>query len=108
MDKKLDRVIILEIPVICPLPQMWHKYEGKPMFLEWLDDKPCLYGCIKFGENYIFTINSPEYITREWIEKYLIPLNDLELTVDEAIEAFENKALSESAQESLNKKLGRE
>ena len=106
MNKELDRVIILEIPVIESLPQMWHKYEGKPMFLKWLDDKPCIYGCVQIGDNYIFTMNSPEYITREWIEKYLIPMNKLELTIDEAIGMFENKGLSKTAQENLNKKLG--
>jgi hypothetical protein len=105
MGKRKERPIILEIPVEGSLPPMWDKDERKQTFLKWLDDKPCIYGSIGINNEHIFVVNAPEYVIREWIEKYYIPLTDTEMTVDDVIEVFENNGLSELAEENLNETI---
>jgi hypothetical protein len=103
MEKnKKPRPIVLEIPVDEPPPQMWHKDVEKPEFLKWLDDKPCIYNSLGIDNKYIFMINAPDYIVYEWLEKFYIPLTECELTVDEIIEIFENKGLSDSMEAKIN------
>ena len=103
MEERTWRPIILEIPVSGFLPPMWDTNEKKQIFLKWLDDKPCIYHTIGINKEYIFVINSPDYIIREWLQKFYIPMTNTELTVDELIEEFENKGLSELCEENLNK-----
>jgi hypothetical protein len=75
----------------------------KQICLKWLDDKPCIYHTIGINNSYIFVINSLDYIIREWLDKFYIPMTNSALTIDELIEKFENKSLSELCEENLKK-----
>ena len=83
------RPVTLQIPVEGQQPNMWDKDERKQEYLKWLDNKPCVYGTICLQGDFYLIVSSPDYIIREWIEKFYIPISKSILTVDEVIDFFE-------------------
>ena len=111
MEKKNGKGLLLEIPVGGQVPSMISDDEYKTPMFKWLDDKPCLYGCFGINDNFVFIINGMDYVIREWLEKFYIPLTETELTVDQIIEKYINKKRTKNINDSfdnVNKKMKEE
>jgi hypothetical protein len=106
VEKEERESLIIEIPLNKPVPSMITDDKYKTPMFKWLDDKPCLYGCFGFDNNYTLYINGMTYVIREWLEKFYIPLTETDLTVDELIELFDHDRITKEFNENLEKHLG--
>jgi hypothetical protein len=87
--EKTGKPFSIILPILKPLPSMWHDDKYKPDFCKWLDKKPCIYACAGINDHYYFTIGAPDYIIREWIEKFYIPITETDLTAEKLMKKYD-------------------